>query len=257
VITPNADGSGDVTTVAFTLGAPAVVTAQVLDQGGAPLLTLLNEPRLAGSNTFAWGAHVLPDGRYRIVVTAKSGAKSVTKSLDVVVDRTLAALAVVPAAISPNGDGVNDTATFTFQLAQNVPVRLDVVQAGIVVASPFQGQLGVGPQTLTWDGTGFGAPLFDGTYQATITVTDQLGDVQLARPIVVDTTPPKLALVDRATLRFSLDEPAIVTVLVNQKTRIVLQEPKGTFRIPFAGAVVQVSAEAQDGAGNLSPVLNG
>jgi hypothetical protein len=37
----------------------------------------------------------------------------------------------------------------------------------------------------------------------------------------------------------------------------VLGEPKGTFRIPFQGAVAQVSAQAQDLAGNLSPLLGG
>ena len=132
------------------------------------------------------------------------------------------------------------------------------MQAGIVVASPFQGSLPSGPQTLTWDGTGFGAPLFDGTYLATFTVTDQLGQVRLTRPITVDDRPPTLALVDKATLRFTLDEPATVTVLVNQRTRIVLGEPKGTFRIPFTGgSVAQVSGEAQDLAGNLSAVITG
>jgi hypothetical protein len=191
-------------------------------------------------------------------VSAKSGAKTASKSLDVVVDRTLAGLQAAPAFISPNGDGVNDAATFSFTLAQPVAVRLDIVQAGIVVASPFQGQLQAGPQTLTWDGTGFGAPLFDGAYLATFTITDQLGQVQLTRPITVDDRAPTLTLVDKATLRFTLDEPATVTVLVNQRTRIVLLEPKGTFRIPFAeGAVAQVSAEAQDLAGNLSPVIAG
>jgi hypothetical protein len=241
----------------FTLGSAALVTAQVLDAGGAPLSTLLNEQRAAGNNSFMWAAHVLPDGRYRLMLTAKAGAKSVTKGIDVVVDRTLAALQASPLAISPNGDGVNDGTTLSFLLAQSVPVRLDIVQAGIVVGSPFQGQPGIGPQTLTWDGSGFGAPLFDGTYLATITVTDQLGDVQLALPITIDTVAPRLTLVDKATLRFGLDEPATVTVLVNQKTRIQLAEPKGTFRIPFQGAVVQVSAEAQDPAGNLSAVIVG
>jgi hypothetical protein len=257
VITPNADGTDDAMTVSFTLGTAAIVTAQVLDGGGAPLLTLLNEQRSAGNNTFGWGAHVLPDGRYRMVVTARSGTKAVTKSADVVVDRTLAALQAVPTVISPNGDGFNDTTTLSFMLAQNVPVRLDIVQAGIVVGSPFQGQLGIGPQTLVWDGSGFGAPLFDGTYLATITVTDQLGDVQLSRPITIDNTAPKLTLLDKATLTFALDEPATVTALVNQKTRIVLPEPKGTFRMPYQGAVVQLSAEAQDVAGNLSPIVSG
>jgi hypothetical protein len=258
VITPNADGSGDAMTVSFTLGAAATVTAQVLEEGGAPLLTLIKETRTAGNNAFEWGAHALPDGRYRIVVTATAGKKTIAKSADVVVDRTLAGLDAMPRVISPNGDGVNDATTLTFMLAQNVPVRLDILQAGIVVGSPFAGQLGIGPHTLDWDGFGFGAPLFDGTYLATITVTDQLGDVQLGVPVTIDNTAPKLVLVDKKTLRFSLDEPATVTLLVNQKTRIVLGEPKGTFRIPYsAGPVYQVSAEARDLAGNLSPVIGG
>jgi hypothetical protein len=258
VITPNADGSGDVMTVSFTLGSASLVTAHVLDQTGAPMVTPINEQRTAGNNSFEWAAHVLVDGRYRIVVTAKSGTRSVTKSADIVVDRTLAGLQAMPMVISPNGDGVNDATTLSFALAQNVPVRLDILQAGVIVGSPFQGQLGIGPQTLAWDGSGFGAPLYDGTYQATITVTDQLGDVQLAVPITIDNTAPKLALVDRATLTFTLDEPATVTLLVNQKTRIVLGEPKGTFRIPYqGGSVYQVSAEAQDLAGNISPVIFG
>ncbi|MDX6410888.1 MAG: hypothetical protein QOE91_404 [Gaiellaceae bacterium] len=258
VITPNADGSGDAMTVSFTLRTAALVNAQVLDEGGAPLLTLINEQRVAGNNSFEWGAHVLPDGRYRMVVTAKSGTKTITKATDVVIDRTLAGLQAMPTVISPNGDGVNDGTTLTFSLAQNVPVRLDIMQAGVIVGSPFQGQLGIGPQTIAWNGAGFGAPLFDGTYQATVTVTDQLGDVQLPVPITIDNTPPRLTLVDKATLKFTLDEPATVTLLVNQTTKIVLGEPKGTFRISYQGAaVVQLSAQAQDLAGNSSPVIAG
>ena len=258
VIAPNADGTADVINIGFTLGTAAVVTGQVLDEGGAPVLSLFDEQRAAGNNSFAWGAHVLPDGRYRLVVTAKSGTRSVTKSAALVVDRTLTGLQAMPSVISPNGDAVNDGTTLSFALAQNVPVRLDILQAGVIVGSPFQGQLGIGPQTIAWNGSGFGAPLFDGTYQATITVTDQLGDVQLAVPITIDNTAPRLTLVDKATLKFTLDEPATVALLVNQKTRIVLGEPKGTFRIPYqGGAVSQISAEATDLAGNVSPVLVG
>ena len=257
VITPNADGSNDSTTVNFTLGTQAQVVAQVLDPGGAPLLTLLNEQRLAGNNSFEWGAHVLPDGRYRLVVTATSSAtrKSVTKSVDVVVDRTLAGLDAVPRVISPNGDGVADTMAFSFMLAQNVPVRLDIEQNAAVVATPFQGQLGIGPHTLDWDGTANGAPLPDGAYVAVVTVTDQLGDIQLSLPITIDTTPPILTIVNAKTLTFSLDEPATVTILVDQRKRIVHGEDKGIFTIPIQGIVHQVSAEAQDLAGNISAIV--
>jgi hypothetical protein len=257
VITPNADGSGDSATVSFTLGGTSQVFAQVLDEGGAPLLTLANEVRLAGNNSLEWGANVLPDGRYRIVVTATSPGtkKSVTKSVDVIVDRTLAALDALPRTISPNGDGLNDTMTFSFMLAGNVPVRLDIEQNAAVVATPFQGQLGIGPHTLQWDGTWNGAPLPDGSYIAVVTVTDQLGDIQLSLPIFIDTTPPMLTIVNPQTLTFRLDEPATVTILVDQKKRIVHGESKGTFSIPIQGVVHQLSAEAQDLAGNISDVV--
>jgi len=63
VIGPAADGTGDSTTVSFTLGAAARVTAQILDASGVPLAPVLDESRAAGPNTLTWAAHVVPDGR--------------------------------------------------------------------------------------------------------------------------------------------------------------------------------------------------
>jgi hypothetical protein len=257
VITPNADGSGDTATVSFTLGTAAQMYAQVLDAGGAPLLTLLNETRPAGANSFFWGAHVLPDGRYRLAVTARVGGKAVTKAIDVVVDRTLAGLQESLPVISPTGDGINDTVTFSFSLAQNVPVRVEIVQDGFAVATPFQGQLGVGPHAIDWDGTTNGVPLPDGAYFAAVTVTDALGDVQLSLPLTIDTIPPVLKLLDAKTLKFSLSEPASVTVVVNQKTRLLKNAPKGTFTFGYSGTVAGLTAVAQDAAGNVGPVVTG
>jgi hypothetical protein len=257
VITPNADGSGDTATISFTLGTASRMVAQVLDAGGAPLLTLLNETRPAGANSFSWGAHVLPDGRYRLVVTARAGGKAVTKAADVVVDRTLAGLQASLPVISPTGDGVNDTVTFSFALAQNIPVRLEIMKDGFAVATPFSGQLGVGPHAIDWDGTANGVPLPDGAYLATVTVTDALGDVQLSLPLTIDTIPPVLTLLDARTLKFSLNEPASVTVVVNGKTRLVKSAPRGTFTVGYTGTVTGLTAQAQDAGGNLSPAVTG
>jgi hypothetical protein len=254
VIAPAADGSGGDTTVSFTLGGPAQVTAQTLDANGVPLGTVFDEQRLAGNNTFVWSAGALPDGRYRLAVTAASGTRHVTKAFDVVVDRTVTGLPAKLPAISPNGDGVSDTVSLAFTLTQNVPVRVDVEQGGAVLATPFQGQPGVGAHTVAWDGTANGAPLPDGRYLVVVSFTDALGDVQISIPLTIDTVPPVLTLVDLATLRFTLSEPATVTALVNQKTRIELTEPKGAFTLPVTGVVLQVSAEARDGAGNVSVV---
>jgi N-acetylmuramoyl-L-alanine amidase/FlgD Ig-like domain len=257
VIAPAADGSGGDTTVSFTLGGPAQVTAQVLDPNGIPVGNVFGEQRLAGNNTFVWSAGTLPDGRYRLAVTAAAGTRHVTKAFDVVVDRTVTGLPPVLPPISPNGDGVADSVSLTFTLTQNVPVRVDVEQGGAVLATPFQGQPGVGSHTVAWDGTANGAPLPDGRYLVVVSFTDALGDIQIAIPLTIDTVAPALTLVDLTTLRFTLSEPATVTALVNQKTRIELAEPKGSFALPFTGPALQVSAEAQDAAGNLSVVVTG
>jgi hypothetical protein len=256
VIAPAADGTGGDTTVSFTLGGPARVTGQVLDANGSSHGTAFAEDRLAGNNTVVWNAGALPDGRYRLAVTATAGTKQVTKAFDVVVDRTVTGVPPVLAPISPNGDGVSDSLTLSFTLTQNVPVRVDVELGGAVLATPFQGQPGPGAQTVAWDGTANGAPLPDGRYLVVVSFTDALGDVQISVPLTIDTAPPVLTLLGLATLRFSLSEPATVTVLVNQRSRIVLAEPKGVFTVPFVGAPLQVSAEAQDAAGNLSPVVS-
>ncbi|HZT91925.1 MAG TPA: N-acetylmuramoyl-L-alanine amidase [Gaiellaceae bacterium] len=256
-VAPSSDGSGGSMTVAFTLRAAAQVAATVDDATGQPVEAVLGEARAAGPNTFAWNAGALPDGRYVLVLTASSGAKKATKRLPFVVDRTLTGLQALPTDLSPNGDGVNDTTTFSFVLAQSVPLQVVVESAGVVAATVFGGQLGPGPETLTWDGTGGGVPLADGSYTAVFTYTDALGQVQQTIPLTIDTRPPTLTLLDKATLRFSLDEPATVTALVDGTTRIVRLEPKGTFTLPFQGAVTSVTAQAQDLAGNESPVVTG
>ena len=186
VVGPAADGTGGMTTIGFTLGGPAHVTGAAIDASGVTVAQVLDEDAPAGNQTFLWDASALPDGRYRIALTAVVGAKQVTKAADLVVDRTLTGLQASSSVISPNGDGVDDTLTLAFSLTQDVPVRVDIEQSGVVLATVFQGQPGLGPHTLTWDGTVNGAPLAAGRYQVVVTVTDGLGDVQF--PVTVDVT---------------------------------------------------------------------
>jgi len=142
--------------------------------------------RPAGLNELAWSAATLPDGRYVLVVTAAADGRSVRKATDVVIDRTLTELQASTPLLSPNGDGIDDTVSATFVLAQAVPVRVDVLEAGVVLATVFQGTLGAGPQTITWDGSANGAPLADGDYQLAFTVSDALGDVEQTLPVTIE-----------------------------------------------------------------------
>jgi flagellar hook assembly protein FlgD len=186
VVGPAPDGTGGTTTISFTLGGPAHVTAVAVDSAGATVAQVLDENPLAGNQTVLWDASALPDGRYRISLTASIGSKHVTKAAGFVVDRTVTGLQASTATLSPNGDGVDDTVTLTFTLTQDVPLRLDVVQSGVVLATLFQGQPGLGPHTVTWDGTANGAPVAPGRYQLALTVTDALGEVQI--PVAIDVT---------------------------------------------------------------------
>ncbi len=257
VVAPLPDGTGAVANASFTLGAPARVTAQLVNTAGSTAATVLAATEPAGLNTFTWSAGSLPDGRYRLVVTATAVGRSVRKAADVVVDRTLAGLSASVLALSPNGDGASDTTTVTFVLAQSVPVRVDVLHDGLPLGTVFQGQLGAGPQTVNWDGSVAGARLPDGSYELAFTASDALGDVQQTVPLTIDVTPPTLTIVDAGRLTFTLDEPATVTLLVNGQVQIVAGEPAGTFTVPFAGAVSSVVAQAQDFAGNLGARVTG
>jgi flagellar hook assembly protein FlgD len=254
-VTPDASGFGATAHVTFTLGSAASVTAQVVDSFGKVVSTVAQAQQLdAGPQALDWNAASVPDGRYKLVVTAGT-AKA---SADVIVDRTLTGLIASAAAISPNGDGVQDGVTVSFSVTGIVPLQLDVRRDGAVVTTLFAGSRGPGPQVVDWNGKDAnGVPLPDGNYQIVATVTDLLGNVPVAIPLVVDSTPPTLTLVDARSLRFTLSEPATVTLVVNGATETKL-EPAGTFTVPPPKAGVQtVTAQARDAAGNVSAGVTG
>jgi flagellar hook assembly protein FlgD len=257
VVAPAADGSLAPPTVSYTIAAPARVTVRILDATGATVRVFSLGTRPAGSRTVRFDAGPLADGRYQVAVTATAQGSSLTRWASLVVDRTVAGFTPTPRAFSPNQDLVFDTTAFSFFLAAPAQVRLEIVSGGVVVAAPFSGPLPAGANTIGWDGNGADGPLPDGTYQAVLTVTDALGDVPVATPVVVDTTPPQLRLLDRAELLFSLDEPATVTVVVDGTTTITRQEPAGTFVVPFPGTPASVTAQAVDAAGNASAAVSG
>ncbi len=257
VLAPAADGSGADATATFTLGAPARVTAELESATSATVVQLLAAPQPQGLNVLSWSAGSVPDGRYRLVVTATAVGRSVSKAVAVVVDRTLTGLLASALYLSPNGDGVDDSTSVTFTLDRAAPVRVEVRQAGVVVATVFQGVLAAGPQSVIWNGTANGAPVAEGTYQLVLTATGPLGEVSQSLPVTIDLTPPTLTLVNAARLTFTLSEPATVTLSINGQPTIAVGEPAGTFVVPFTGTVTSVVAQAQDFAGNVSPPVSG
>ena len=224
--------------------------------GGPSLITLLAARLPAGPSTYQWDIGILANGRYKVSVSAQpSGGLAVTQSADVTVDRTLGGFAASPSAISPNGDGVNDTIGLSFVLTQPAAVQIAVQRAGVTVASIWSAQVGPGQQVIGWDGTSSGVRLPDGDYVAVVTATSALGTVSLLQPIVIDTIPPVLTLVDGASLRFDLSESASVSAVVNGQA-IVVSQPRGAFSIPWTtGPIGSFTAQARDAAGNPGAIV--
>ncbi|HSK16599.1 MAG TPA: FlgD immunoglobulin-like domain containing protein [Gaiellaceae bacterium] len=246
-LTPNGDWSGEKTRVSFTLSRQASVGARVVEaSSGALVRTILATGlRPAGPTALTWAGQSaagvpVPDGRYRVEVTATADAEHVTRSAAIVVDRTLGAMGVAPAAFSPNDDGRADQLELGFALTRPAEARVEIRRNGKVVRRLSLGTLAAGAHSAVWDGTrANGQVVADGTAKAVVLATTSLGTRKLARPIRVDTTRPVLRILSlkqangRATVRFTLSEDAVVHVWFGvgswrEGRRITVQKPAGT-----------------------------
>ncbi|MEP6976831.1 MAG: N-acetylmuramoyl-L-alanine amidase [Thermoleophilia bacterium] len=253
---PNGDGKDEETRISYTLTRQATVTASLTLPDGTLVASLFTDTKPAGRSSFVFRGQGMADGEYRIVLTATAGAKVVTATLSIVVNRTLAGFGASPSSFSPNADGRLDTVAFPFSLAYPVQAELRILSGTAVLATPFSGPLPVGAQKLGWDGmtaTGGRAP--DGAYKAELKVTDALGPVTQTVPVRVDATAPRLRALSLARLQFTLNESARVTFTINGR-RIVRQSKPGTFHVVFSGTPRRVTAVALDAAGNRSRTIS-
>jgi flagellar hook assembly protein FlgD len=249
VLTPNGDARGEQATLSFRLTRTATVRIRVVDAAFSAVRTLLPTAlRPAGRLAVTWngktgGGVVVPDGSYRIEVSATSGVEQVSRELAIVVDRTLGNLSVAPTVVSPNADGRDDVLAVGFALTRPASVRVQVRVGKKLVRTLLSGSLGVGEHSALWDGsnrTGGRQP--DGSVRAVVRATTALGTRSLAQRVVVDTTNPRvraLSLWTRtgiARLRFSLSEPARVRVWLGRSSwrdgpTFVLDRAAGTHTI--------------------------
>jgi N-acetylmuramoyl-L-alanine amidase/FlgD Ig-like domain len=225
-VTPNGDWSGERTIVRFGLTRRALLRVRVVSVAtGSSVRTLLaNALRSAGRRSLAWNGKtadgsVVPNGRYRIVVSAEDGPERVSRSRRVVVDRTLGGVFVSPAVISPNGDGAVDRLEIGYTLTRAATVRVEIRRGGDIVRTLRRRSEAAGSRVVGWNGLrAGGSRLADGRLSAVVRATTSLGRRSLFRPARLDTTGPfvrvlSLRRVDGVTrLRFTLSEKAEVRV---------------------------------------------
>jgi flagellar hook assembly protein FlgD len=256
-VSPNGDGFGDSTTIRYTLGTPATVTATVLDADGVALATLFSEPKPAGAQSFSWLPEALPDGSYTVLISAKTfDSREVASSVPVSVNRTLSFVSAKPAFLSPNGDGRADSLHVAFTLAVDADVTVTVRAGPLVTATLLAGRFGAGAQSVDWNGTIAGVPVPDGTYETVVEATTTLGVASRATKLVVDSTPPVLRLVSAFKRLATLSEPATVTSVVDGRKRVFVRRKAGLFRIPAPSSYRSARLLARDRAGNVARPLS-
>jgi len=225
-ITPNGDWSGEQTAISFRISRQATLAVRVVNAASGTLVrTLLaSGARPAGAFSLVWrGADAtgsfVPDGRYRIEVSAESGVEQVTRSATVVVDKTLGGVSAAPAALSPNGDGARDSLRIGFELTRQAAVRVQIRRRGKVVRTVLTGTLAAGAYAANWNGKlADGRPVAQGPASAVVLATTSLGTRILARPIRLDTVRPVVRILSLrrdgafVRLRFSLSEAGRVRI---------------------------------------------
>ena len=241
--TPNGDSQADATVISYTLSLASLVTATLRDASGATLATLFVEQKKAGRQSFRFTATGVADGRYSVVLNARSpSGREANAIVPIVVDRTLAAFAVAPPVYSPNGDQRLDQLAFTFVLTAPAHVKL-VIAGGDVV---HEGDLGAGPQEVRWDGR-----LRDGRHAAVLEATGPFGTRSQTARFAADTRRPVLVLLSKAQRRFSVNEQVTVTGTVGGvRVRAVV----GPGRFSLSGGKGLIAVTAWDAAGNRTTI---
>ncbi len=239
VISPNGDDFRDGLTLSFVGSEVLDWTLQVKAADGTVVRTKTGRGQYVSTD---WGGMsdagtVVPDGPYRMVVSATSPQGTArAATMEVVVD-TAAPVPVECAMgsqfFSPNGDAFIDTARLKFKCAEPVVMRVSVLDEAGTLLIKLVGWKSVGTTRVTvpWDGK---IPVDDvlkrapeGAYQVKLEVRDPAGNTGVTvLPVRLDLTvgyltpaPPSFspngdAVKDETLLGFTLTRPATTRALI-------------------------------------------
>jgi hypothetical protein len=179
VVSPDGDGYADLLSARYTLSEPSTVSAALQDERGLTVVSLaINARQAKGVQTISWAPDPLADGRYRVIVTARGTSGRTARLVDeVVVMRALGWARADPPTISPNGDGIGDSLTISFELRQAGLVAVELRDGSYPLALLQAGWLEPGSHLALWNGLLLNSPMPPGAYTVWVTVSNDVGTV--------------------------------------------------------------------------------
>jgi N-acetylmuramoyl-L-alanine amidase len=184
--------------VSGVLGGPVRFTARLSAQGSWSVIVRRQDRTVEASGAgigtsvdWTWDATVAPPGRYSWSIGAPA-ARPATGTIGAApAPLALQQLRIVPATLTPNGDGRGDQAKVSYRLTAPATVTATVLDAlGDTVATLFSRRRPAGAQQFTWSRVG----LPDGRYRLLLLARDSRGkEAQAIAPLAVDRTLAALA----------------------------------------------------------------
>ena len=185
-ISPTCGCRTDRVSISFTLRDTGRVSATLVNSAGDDVRTLVDDRRLhRGPHSYEWNGRtdsgtIAPDGKYRLRVTLRDQARSVTATRLLIVDTVPPRpriLAVTPSEILPGAPGSRGRARISYRgKSAQAPLvqvyRTDLPKPTEVTYFTWRR----GRKSVTWDGTIDGRPAPDGVYAIAITTYDHAGN---------------------------------------------------------------------------------
>jgi flagellar hook assembly protein FlgD len=194
VLTPNGDHSGDTLRVRRTLSEKARIEVEVRNRRGR-LVRQVTRDASRGRGTIAWDGRdrrgrVVPDGRYRITVTArdKAGNRGKPRTITVLVVTALRGVRrSVGAFHAADRDRLARSVRIAYALTRYARVAIRIEdQDGDVVRSRSSRSQGKGRHDWVWDGRDdAGTFVRAGSYTIVVSATTRVGTVRTTRSVYV------------------------------------------------------------------------
>ena len=210
---PNGDGAKDTINVAVTASSMTGWGFSAAPLAGGEPGAAIRSVTGTGTPAVTWdgrtdGGTRAPDGPYRLTLWVEDASNIKTgKVWDVSLDTRapVPASTVSPMTISPNGDGVADTATFSWSVDEAVSGSARVRTSLAILKTWAIGKQG----SVAWDGRdSTGKNLYDGHYTFQVDVTDAAGN-RVLRNIRVDLDRTATALAWTPNLFYPQDDDPV------------------------------------------------